>query len=263
MLNTKMKKALWSSFTFLLVAFTAKDSFTQSPASLRQQDPDAPEMVNDTTVQKLVSADSSLALAAVPQILFNKAALKFANDYVKQNRQTLAIVEQRSKPFFELIDSVFTSYQLPPELKYLAVVESKLKPNVVSKAGAVGLWQFMPSTARTVGLKIKGKYDERRLTCKSTVAAARHLKALYNDFEDWLLVIAAYNGGAGTVYKAIRRSGSRDFWKLQYFLPLETRLHVKRFIGTHYYFEGGAGLTTITKAETTAYRKQLEETVEK
>jgi len=262
MLKTKLKRVIWFSFTLLFVALTAKDSFTQTHVSFREEK-EPSEAMHDTLVQKLSSSDSSLALANTPKIVLNKQAKSFVTDFVKKNKSTLVTVEQRSKHYFDMIDSVFTKYDLPLELKYLAVIESKLKPTAVSKAGAVGLWQFMPTTARNNGLKVKGKYDERKYAYKSTVAAAKHLKELYELFDDWLLVIAAYNGGAGTVYKAIRRSGSRDFWKLQYHLPTETRLHVKRFIGTHYYFEGGASLATLTKAETTVYQKTVKEIVEK
>jgi membrane-bound lytic murein transglycosylase D len=261
MLKTQLKRASWILFSVFLLAFTSKNSFTQTHSSLREEKTGQQEPLNDTLVQKLNAADSSLALA--PKIVLNKQAKSFAADYVKKNKSTLISVERKSKPYFDMFDSVFTKYDLPLELKYLAVIESKLKPNAVSKVGAVGLWQFMPTTARNNGLKVKGKYDERKYSYKSTVAAAKHLRDLHKMFDDWLLVIAAYNGGAGTVYKAIKRSGSRDFWKLQYHLPLETRLHVKRFIGTHYYFEGGASLVTLTKKETTAYLALVQEIVEK
>lgn len=260
MLKSKLKRGIWLSLTILFVAFTGKSSFTQTHSSFKEEQL---EPLSDTPVQKLNSSDSSLAIATVPKIVLNKQAKSFVTDFVKKNKSTLANVESKSKPYFDMIDSVFTKYNLPLELKYLAVIESKLKPTAVSKAGAVGLWQFMPTTARNNGLKVKGKYDERKYSYKSTVAAAKHLKELHDQFDDWLLVIAAYNGGAGTVYKAIKRSGSRDFWKLQYHLPKETRLHVKRFIGTHYYFEGGASLATLTKAETTAHLNTIKEIVEK
>src|SRR5258705_8263437 len=116
----------------------------------------------------------------------------------------------------------------------------------------------MPGTAKIFGLKITAKYDERQHVWKSSVAAARYLNELYAYFGDWLLVIAAYNSGPAPVLNAIKKSGSRNFWKLQYFLPKETRLHVKRFIATHYYFEGGGSLVTLGKAEAEKYLKQLE-----
>jgi membrane-bound lytic murein transglycosylase D len=117
----------------------------------------------------------------------------------------------------------------------------------------------MPSTARDLSLKIKGKYDERNNYCKSTVAAAKYLKDLYNQFGDWILVIAAYNSGPGKVLWAIKMSGSHNFWRLQGFLPAETRGHVKRYIATHYFFENCGGITTLTKTETIAYKKAVGE----
>jgi membrane-bound lytic murein transglycosylase D len=121
----------------------------------------------------------------------------------------------------------------------------------------VGIWQLMPGTAKTLGLAVTKKYDERKLTYKSTKAAAKYLNDLYDQFGDWLLVLAAYNSGPGPVYTAIKKSGSRNFWTLQHYLPLETKLHVKRFISTHYFFEGEGSVTTLTKTEAAEYLKAL------
>ena len=107
----------------------------------------------------------------------------------------------------------------------------------------------MPATARVLGLKVTRKYDERTNYYKSTQAAAKYLRDLYKELGDWLLVIAAYNGGTANVYRAEHKSGSHDFWDLQYYLPAESRNHVKKFIGTHYIFEGQGGITTLTKEE--------------
>ena len=117
--------------------------------------------------------------------------------------------------------------------------------------GAVGPWQFMPATARAYGLKVTSTKDERRDYVKSTHAAAKYLKYLHKTFGDWLLAIAAYNGGPGYVYSAIKKSGSRNFWKLQNYLPAESRNHVKKFISAHYLFEGQGGICTLTKSEAT------------
>jgi membrane-bound lytic murein transglycosylase D len=156
-----------------------------------------------------------------------------------------------------MMDSVFTLYHLPTELKYLAVIESELKATAVSHVGAVGPWQLMASTARDLSLKVKGKYDERKNYNKSTVAAAKYLRDLYNQFGDWLLVIASYNSGPGKVLTAIKKSGSHNFWVLQNYLPAETRGHVKRFIATHYYFEGYGSITTLTKTEVMSYKRSV------
>ena len=117
----------------------------------------------------------------------------------------------------------------------------------------------MPATGRTFGLKVSGKVDERRNTYNSTVAAAAYLTELYNQFDDWLLVVAAYNCGTGKVLAAIRQSGSRDFSKLQGFLPAESRSHVKHFIATHFYYEKAGSIVTLTKKERIRYLATLDE----
>jgi membrane-bound lytic murein transglycosylase D len=196
--------------------------------------------------------------ASAPKVSLNKHVSKFVESFLVNEDEALDKTKARSASYFKMIDGVFTKYGLPLELRYLAVIESYLKTNAVSKVGAKGMWQFMPQTARDLGLKITSKYDERTHAYKSTVAAAKYLKDLYAQFGDWLLVVAAYNSGPGPIYKAIKKSGSKNFWALQYYLPAESRAHVKRFIGTHYYFEGGGSLVTMTKAETTKYLKELE-----
>lgn len=139
------------------------------------------------------------------------------------------------------------------ELKYLAVVESKLDSRITSGAGAAGLWQFMPVAAKSFGLRINGKQDDRRNEYKSTVAAAKCLIYLNGIFDDWLLTLAAYNSGPAKVLSAIRKSGSRNYWKLEKWLPAETRKHVKKFISVHYHFEGHGSLVTMTQDEKLAH----------
>lgn len=196
--------------------------------------------------------------ANAPKIALNKHASKFVKTFLVKEDEALQKAKGRSIPYFKMMDEIFTRYQLPVELKYLAVVESDLKTSAVSRVGAKGLWQFMPQTARDLGLKITYKYDERTYAYKSTVAAAKYLKDLHAQFGDWLLVIAAYNSGPGPVLNAIKKSGSKNFWAIQSYLPEESRGHVKRFIGTHYYFEGKGSMVTLTKTETTKYLKELE-----
>ncbi|MBC7848985.1 MAG: lytic transglycosylase domain-containing protein [Chitinophagaceae bacterium] len=191
------------------------------------------------------------ATNAANGVKLNPRAVSFVQDYMEVNSKELLKMKDWGRPYFNMIDAVFTKYNLPVELKYLAVIESKLKTSAVSWVGAVGPWQFMPVTARELGLKVTRKVDERRDYYKSTHAAAKYLRDLYKEFGDWLLVIAAYNGGPGNVNSAIRKSGgSKNFWAIQGYLPNETRNHVKKFIGTHYIFEGQGGVTTLTKSET-------------
>jgi membrane-bound lytic murein transglycosylase D len=194
---------------------------------------------------------------ASPKIKLNKFASGFVKKYLKENSTGLVKIKGRSNSYFKTIDEVFIRYEIPVELKYLAVIESKLNSKALSHAGARGAWQLMPGTAKTLGLVVKGKNDERTHKYKSTVAAAKYLKVLHEDLGDWLLVIAAYNSGPGYVNKAIKKAGSRDFWRFQYFLPKETTNHVKRFISVHYYFEGEGSETTVSKAEWTKYQKEM------
>ena len=173
----------------------------------------------------------------------NPHAESYMSDYLKRHSKTLLRMKEWGTPYFNLIDNIFAQYGLPRELKYLAVIESHLSTAATSWVGAGGPWQFMPYTARDYGLVVNGMYDERRDYYKSTHAAARYLLTLYKQMnKDWLLVIAAYNGGPGRVYSAMKRSGSKDFWALQYYLPEESRNHVKKFIATHYVMEGSSGV---------------------
>ncbi len=171
----------------------------------------------------------------------NPQAESYMQDYLRAHGRQLTGMKAWCMPYFNLIDNIFTQYGLPKELKYLAVIESNLKTNATSWVGAGGPWQFMPYTARENGLVVNGMVDERRDYFKSTHAAARYLLSLYKQTHDWLLVIAAYNGGPGRVFSAIQQSGSRNFWSLQYKLPEESRNHVKKFIATHYIMETGGG----------------------
>lgn len=174
----------------------------------------------------------------------NPSAIGFVQDYMEAHGKHLIKMKGWGQPYFNLIDGVLMQYGLPRELKYIAVIESNLKVGATSYKGAGGPWQFMPYTAREYGLVVNGSYDERRDYYKSTHAAARYLLTLYKQLKDWLLVMAAYNGGPGRVYSAIKKSGSRNFWNLQYYLPAESRTYVKRFIATHYIMEGSGGVTT-------------------
>jgi membrane-bound lytic murein transglycosylase D len=174
----------------------------------------------------------------------NPNASVFIQDYMRGHGKYLTNMKTWGQPYFSLIENILQQYGLPKELKYIAVIESNLSTAATSSVGAGGPWQFMPYTAREYGLVVNGYVDERRDYYKSTHAAARYLLTLYHQMHDWLLVMAAYNGGPGRVTNAIKKSGSRSFWNLQYHLPEESRTYVKRFIATHYIMEGAGGVTT-------------------
>jgi membrane-bound lytic murein transglycosylase D len=181
--------------------------------------------------------------------LGNEQGKKFVDNYLRHNDEDLYVVKQRSVGPFSIIDSVLGRYGLPQELRYLAVIESELKPTALSRVGARGPWQLMPTTAHELGLKVNRKSDDRVNYYKSTVAAAKYLRDLHREFGDWLLVLAAYNGGPVPVYRAIHKAHSRSFWVLQEYLPAESRGHVKKFIATAFYFEAAE------KAEASASAK--------
>ena len=206
---------------------------------------------------KTVAPDSLRVKAVAPQITLNKHVAGFVNSYLEKADEFLQKMKSKSGRYFPAIERIFDQYGIPHQLKYLAIVESELHSKALSKVGARGMWQLMSMTGRELGLKISGKTDERTHTYRSTVAAAKYLRYLHTLFDDWLLVLAAYNGGPGKVYSAIKKSGSRNFWALQRFLPAESRGHVKRFISIHYFFEGEGSIATQTKAEAKAWQEKL------
>ena len=183
------------------------------------------------TVQQVPDKDKTFVIEMHPK------AISFVQSYMEKEGAGLRKMKTWAKPYFNLYDEVLTANGVPVELKYLSVIESHLSSQVVSWAGAAGPWQIMPAEATRLGLKLLPN-DERMDYQKSTQAAATILRELYQQFGDWLLVVAAYNGGAGRLSKAIEKKNTKDFWALQYELPLETRNHVKKFIATHAIFEG-------------------------
>jgi membrane-bound lytic murein transglycosylase D len=155
--------------------------------------------------------------------------------YVVRKRDDFSAILGLKDYYFPMIEDIFDSYGLPAELKYMAVIESALNPNAVSRAGATGMWQFLYSTGRMYGLTINSIVDERRDPVKATHAAAKYLKDMYNIYHDWILVIAAYNCGPGNVDKAIRRSGNKkDYWDIYYRLPRETRGYIPQYVAATY-----------------------------
>ena len=140
-----------------------------------------------------------------------------------------------------MFEEVLDKHNLPLEIKYLAIVESSLKPRAKSRVGATGLWQFMFSTGKQYGLEVSSYVDERCDPLRSTNAAAKYLGSLYKTFGDWDLALAAYNSGPGNVTKAIRRSGGyQNYWNIRPFLPRETAGYLPAFLATLYLFEYAA-----------------------
>lgn len=181
----------------------------------------------------------------------------FIADYAKKEKEEYNNMKDWGKPYFELYNKILTENGLPVELKYLSVIESSLQNTNITGGKAVGPWQLMPYEGKRFGLSMKKSYDERTNYTKSTQVAASLLKELYSEFGDWLLVIAAYNCGMGRVKKAISQAGSSNYWALEQYLPKETKNHVKKYIATHYFFEGGGGWTTVTASDAEKCRVAL------
>lgn len=189
----------------------------------------------DDPIPDIVYRDRVANLPNIIPATYNQIVRRFIELYIYQRRQQVSNMLAVGEYYFPIFEQALEENGLPLELKYLPVIESGLNPNAMSRAGAAGLWQFIYSTGKVYGLQINSLTDERRDPVKSTQAAMLFLKALYDMFGDWNLAIAAYNCGPGNVRKAIARSGgSRDFWKIYYHLPRETRSYVPLFIAANY-----------------------------
>ena len=174
-------------------------------------------------------------LPNVIEMPYNPVVRKFIDQYTGRLRRSVAMFLGVSNFYMPIFEDALEAYQLPLELKYLPIIESALNPGATSKAGAGGLWQFMPTTGKRYGLEITSLIDDRRDPVKASYAAARMLRSLYEIFGDWTLVIASYNCGPGNVSKAIKRAGGeKDYWKIYPYLPSETRGYVPAFIAANY-----------------------------
>jgi len=188
--------------------------------------------VSDTIMKERL--DNLVSIIDMP---YNDKVAAFINLYTIKRKKQMSIMLGLSDYYFPIIEASLDKYDLPLELRYMAVIESALNPRARSRAGAVGLWQFMYATGKIYGLEVNSYVDYRRDPVQASEAAAKFLKDLYAIYHDWTLVIAAYNCGPGNVNKAIRRSGGkRDFWDIYYRLPRETRGYVPAFIAANYAF---------------------------
>ncbi|MBQ7632329.1 MAG: transglycosylase SLT domain-containing protein [Paludibacteraceae bacterium] len=188
-----------------------------------------------TTLPDSVYKARLQALPCVIELPYNERVRAFILRYVKRNPKQVARLMRMGEYYFPIFEEALGRYNLPYELKYLPVIESALNPMARSHVGAAGLWQFMPGTGKLFGLEINSLVDERMDPIKSTEAACRFLNSMFAIYNDWNLVIAAYNCGSGNVNKAIRRAGGKhDFWSIYPYLPRETRNYVPIFIAANY-----------------------------
>ncbi len=195
----------------------------------------SPETVPVFTPEVVASRMAVLDRNTPFNLVYNSTVQGFIDLYAVRRRDISKKVLGMSELYFPMFEEYLAKYDIPLEMKYLAIVESALNPVAISRAGAGGLWQFMVGTGKMYGLDVSSYQDERFDPYKSTDAACRYLKSLYKTFGDWQLALAAYNSGPGNVNKAIRRSGGkRDFWSIKPFLPKETQGYVPAFIAVNY-----------------------------
>jgi Soluble lytic murein transglycosylase and related regulatory proteins (some contain LysM/invasin domains) len=240
-----------SILAFALSLFTAIQCFSQvvteadtlvTPDAFINLDSIESQMDSIAVVQESTDMDSVYMkrLASLNfqfKLTYNPLVRRYIELYTVKIREKLQVFIGLSDFYFPIMAQVLKENRLPDELKYIAVIESALNPRAVSRARAVGLWQFMKGTGRENKLIVNNMVDQRRSLIESTNAACRYLRFLYNIYGDWQLVLAAYNCGPGRVNRAIHRSkGKTDFWEIYHYLPRETRGYVPEYIGAVYAF---------------------------
>ena len=192
-------------------------------------------MDSSTIVNDSVYADRLARIPSIMEMPYNDVVRKYIDQYVEKMPSKVSYLLGAMNFYTPIFEEALAMYDLPIELKYLPIIESSLNPKAVSKAGAGGLWQFMVKTGKLYNLKYNSLVDERMDPIKSSYAAAKYLNDLYKIYNDWNLVIAAYNCGPGNVNKAIHRAdGSGDYWDIYPYLPRETRGYVPAFIAANY-----------------------------
>ena len=224
-----MNKFFSDKLDSMLSSWYVQNAFLLDSTELAEADTLKQTLPDSIYIQRLQTMQSAVSLS------FNNTVKSFITMYTVRKPKQVAIMLGLGNYYFPMFEEALAKYGLPMELKYLPIIESALNPGANSVASAVGLWQFMYSTGKMYKLEISTFVDERRDPLKATDAAARYLRDLYNIYKDWHLVIAAYNCGPGNVNKAIKRCGdAKDYWKIYYRLPKETRGYVPAFIAANY-----------------------------
>ena len=225
-LDEKWLEELYSNSLF--------DTIYKSVTELEYDPVDYPELPTDTLKARLERLNARTPF----NVEYNPSLESVIKSYLKYRRSSLESLMGLSHFYFPMFEQEFDNYNIPLEMKYLAIVESALKPRARSRVGATGLWQFMFATGKEHDLDVSSYVDERSDPIRSTTAAAQYLGKLYGIFGDWDLALAAYNSGPGNVNKAIRRSGGyKNYWNIRHNLPRETAGYVPAFLATMYIFE--------------------------
>ncbi len=194
-----------------------------------------PEKLNNPSLAEQLSYHIPHRLLNMPApfpLEYNREVGKHIESYLRPGRHATSRMMARATLYFPIIDHYLQQYGLPEELKYVPLLESRLRPAAESNVGAAGLWQFMPATARHYGLQIDEYVDERKNPYRATEAALKMLKNLHREFGDWSLALAAYNCGPGRVRSAVRQTGCHSFWDIQHLLPRQTQQYLPNLIAT-------------------------------
>ncbi len=205
--------------------------------SKKIEDTVAIDLSSELLKERLTHLDSKTPF----NVAYNPSLERIIKSYLKHRKESLANLMQKAKYYFPMFEEHLDKYDLPLEIKYLAIVESAFGPRARSRVGASGLWQFMYYTGKQFNLEVNSYVDERHDPLRATEAACKYLESLYKIFGDWDLALAAYNSGPGNVSKAIRRSGgSRNYWNIRNYLPRETAGYLPAFYATYYILEYAA-----------------------
>ena len=208
------------------------------------------ELPTELLKERLLDLDSRTPF----HIEYNPQLEQIIKTYLKRRKSSFSNLLEKARFYFPLFEEHLDKYDIPLEVKYLAIVESALKPRARSRVGATGLWQFMYQTGKQFNLNVSSYVDERSDPYRATEAACKYLASLYKIFGDWDLALAAYNSGPGNVNKAIRRSGgSRNYWNIRHNLPRETASYVPAFYATLYIFEYAKEHNIVAKKNALAY----------
>lgn len=224
--------ALDSLVTLKIFDNTSSRQFKKSVGNKYNFPPDSVPRYSDLVYEARMA---KLNAKSPIKLEYNDEVRRYIELYAVRKREQVSRMLGLAELYFPLFEEMLDKYDLPLELKYLAIVESALNPQAKSRSGAMGLWQFMYGTGKYMNMNITSYVDERCDPYRSTEAACQYLKMLYGMFGDWHLALAAYNAGPGTINKAIRRSGGKtNYWELRPYLPSETNGYVPAFIAVNY-----------------------------
>ena len=220
--------------------FFLKSTFTTDTTKLNKRKWKKGEVPTFATTH-YVKAFKEMDKKSPFHFVYNEPVRAYIDAYIVKNPEKVSRMLGLAELYYPLFEETLDRYNLPLELKHLAIVESALNPHARSKSGATGLWQFMYRTGKIYDLNATSYLDDRKDPFKSTVAACEYFKYLYEMFGDWQLVLAAYNGGPGNLLKAIRRAGGkRDYWEVRPFLRKETQSYVPAFFAVNYFMNHAA-----------------------